>query len=566
MEENFSQLLEESLSKFKYKEGQIIKGTVLSIVNDTVVVDVGLKSEGRIPLKEFHSPGADHSVKIGEKYDVYLEKLENKEGEALLSRERARKEESWNNLEKIQDTNQQIMGVITERVKGGFAVDINGALAFLPGSQVDLKPIKDISPFLNKPQPMVILKMDKLRGNIVVSRRALLEESRKADRSKLLSDISEGDKLKGLIKNITDYGVFVDLGGMDGLIHVTDLSWERVNHPSEKFKIGDEIEVIVTKYDKENNRISLGLKQLTEDPWKNVDDLYEVGKKIKSKISNIADYGAFVQLEKGVEGLIHNSELSWVNKNVNPNNLVKIGDEIEVMILEIDHAKRRISLGRKQCLENPWKIFADNNNKGDVAEGKIKNLTDFGIFVELSNDLDGLIHLSDISWSESGEEAIKNYKVDDSIKFKILEIDLEKERVSLGIKQLTNDPNKSDELLKKTVTGIIEKIEKDKIFVNFDDNKNGFIKRTNLAKSKNEQNTDRFAVKEKIDAKVIKKSNKDSLYELSVKDLEIQEEKEALKEYGSSSSGASIGDIIGAALDQNKDTKKNQKKSVDEKE
>jgi small subunit ribosomal protein S1 len=413
---------------------------------------------------------------------------------------------------------------------------------------------------------MVILKMDKLRGNIVVSRRALLEESRKADRSKLLSDISEGDKLKGLIKNITDYGVFVDLGGMDGLIHVTDLSWERVNHPSEKFKIGDEIEVIVTKYDKENNRISLGLKQLTEDPWKNVDDLYEVGKKIKSKISNIADYGAFVQLEKGVEGLIHNSELSWVNKNVNPNNLVKIGDEIEVMILEIDHAKRRISLGRKQCLENPWKIFADNNNKGDVAEGKIKNLTDFGIFVELSNDLDGLIHLSDISWSKSGEEAIKNYKVDDSIKFKILEIDLEKERVSLGIKQLTDDPNKSDESLKKTVTGIIEKIEKDKIFVNFDDNKNGFIKRTNLAKSKNEQNTDRFAVKEKLDAKVIKKSNKDNLYELSVKDLEIQQEKEALKEYGSSSSGASIGDIIGAALDQNKDTKKNQKKSVDEKE
>ena len=355
------------------------------------------------------------------------------------------------------------MGVITERVKGGFAVDINGALAFLPGSQVDLKPIKDISPLLNKPQPMVILKMDKLRGNIVVSRRALLEESRKADRSKLLSDISEGDKLKGLIKNITDYGVFVDLGGMDGLIHVTDLSWERVNHPSDKFKIGDEIEVIVTKYDKENNRISLGLKQLTEDPWQNVDNLYEVGKKIKSKISNIADYGAFVQLEKGVEGLIHNSELSWVNKNVNPNNLVKIGDEIEVMILEIDHAKRRISLGRKQCVENPWKIFADNNNKGDVVEGKIKNLTDFGIFVELSKDLDGLIHLSDISWSESGEEAIKNYKVDDSIKFKILEIDLEKERVSLGIKQLTDDPNKSDELLKKTVTGIIEKIEKDKI-------------------------------------------------------------------------------------------------------
>ena len=563
LEENFNELLEKSLLDFKYKEGQIIKGTVLSIVNDTVVVDVGLKSEGRIPIKEFHSPGEEHNVKVGEKYDVYLEKLENKEGEALLSRDRARKEESWNNLEKIQDSNQQVMGIITERVKGGFAVDIDGALAFLPGSQVDLKPIKDISPLLNKPQPMIILKMDKLRGNIVVSRRALLEESRKADRSKLLSDISEGDKLKGLIKNITDYGVFVDLGGMDGLIHVTDLSWERVNHPSEKFKVGDDIEVIVTKYDKENNRISLGLKQLTEDPWKNVDNEYKVGSIIKSKISNVADYGAFVQLERGVEGLIHNSELSWVNKNVHPNNIVSIGEELEVMILEIDHNKRRISLGRKQCIENPWKLFADKNKKGDVVEGKIKNLTDFGIFVELSNDLDGLIHLSDISWEKSGEEAIKDYKVDDLIKFKILEIDLDKERVSLGIKQLSSDPSKSDETINKVVTGIVSEIEKDKVFVKFDKDKNGFIKRTNLAKSKTEQNTERFAVKEKIDAKVIKKLTKDNLYELSVKDLEIQEEKKALKEYGSSSSGASIGDIIGAALDE--DNQKNKKKLDNEK-
>jgi small subunit ribosomal protein S1 len=563
LEENFNELLEKSLLDFKYKEGQIIKGTVLSIVNDTVVVDVGLKSEGRIPIKEFHSPGEEHNVKVGEKYDVYLEKLENKEGEALLSRDRARKEESWNNLEKIQDSNQQVMGIITERVKGGFAVDINGALAFLPGSQVDLKPIKDISPLLNKPQPMIILKMDKLRGNIVVSRRALLEESRKADRSKLLSDISEGDKLKGLIKNITDYGVFVDLGGMDGLIHVTDLSWERVNHPSEKFKVGEEIEVIVTKYDKENNRISLGLKQLTEDPWKNVDNEYKVGSIIKSKISNIADYGAFVQLERGVEGLIHNSELSWVNKNVHPNNIVSIGEELEVMILEIDHNKRRISLGRKQCIENPWKLFADKNKKGDIVEGKIKNLTDFGIFVELSNNLDGLIHLSDISWEKSGEEAIKDYKVDDLIKFKILEIDLDKERVSLGIKQLSSDPSKSDETVNKVVTGIVSEIEKDKVFVKFDKDKNGFIKRTNLAKSKTEQNTERFAVKEKIDAKVIKKLTKDNLYELSVKDLEIQEEKKALKEYGSSTSGASIGDIIGAALD--KDNQKNRKKLNNEK-
>ena len=563
MEENFSELLEKSLSDFRYKEGQVIKGTVLSITNDTVVVDVGLKSEGRIPIKEFHSPGEEHTVKIGEKYDVYLEKLENKEGEALLSRERARKEESWSNLEKMQDSKQQVTGVITGRVKGGYAVDIEGALAFLPGSQVDLKPIKDISPLLNKPQPMVILKMDKFRGNIVVSRRALLEESRKADRSKLLSDISEGDKLKGVIKNITDYGVFVDLGGLDGLIHVTDLSWERVNHPSEKFDVGQEIEVIVTKYDKDNNRISLGLKQLTEDPWKNVEETYKVGGKIKSKISSLADYGAFVEIEKGVEGLIHSSEMSWVNKNINPSSFLNVGDEVEVMILEIDNSKRRISLGLKQCSENPWKIFAETNKKGDLLEGKIKNITDFGLFVELTEDLDGLIHLSDISWDDSGEESIKKFKLNDLVKFKILEIDLEKERVSLGIKQLTKDSSKTDKSLGKIVTGVITEIDKDKIQVLFDEDKKGVIKKSNLAKLKSEQNTDRFAVKEKIDAKVVKKANKDGFYELSVKDLEIQEEKEALKEYGSSSSGASIGEIIGAALEEDK--KKDTVKPKDEK-
>ncbi len=562
MVENFSELLEQSLVDFKYKEGRIIKGTVLSIINETVVVDVGLKAEGRIPIKEFHSPGEEHTVKVGDKYDVYLEKLENKEGEALLSRERARKEESWSNLEKQQNQKEQIMGVITGRVKGGFAVDINGAVAFLPGSQVDLKPIKDISPLLNKPQPMIILKMDKLRGNIVVSRRVLLEESRKADRSKLLSDINEGDKLKGSVKNITDYGVFVDLGGMDGLIHVTDLSWERVNHPSEMFSIGEDIEVIVIKYDKENNRISLGLKQLTEDPWKNVENLYKVGNKIKSKISSIADYGAFIELEKGVEGLIHTSEMSWVNKNINPNSILKVGEEVEVIILEIDNSKRRISLGLKQCSENPWKIFASKNKEGDIIEGKIKNITDFGIFVGLTSELDGLIHASDISWDDNGSNAIKKYNIDETLKFKVLDIDVEKERVSLGIKQLTKDSKKSDSLIQKTMTCIIDKIKEDRIIVTFNENQKGFIKKSNLAKLKTEQNTSRFAVGEKIDARVQKKVSKDSSYELSVKDLEIQEEKDALKEYGSSSSGASIGDIIGAALEEGK---KKDTKSKDEK-
>ena len=558
MVENFSELLEQSLSEFKYKEGQIIKGTVLSIVNDTVVVDVGLKAEGRIPIKEFHSPGEEHSVKVGDKYDVYLEKLENKEGEALLSRERARKEESWSNLEKQQNQKEQVTGVITGRVKGGFAVDINGAVAFLPGSQVDLKPIKDISPLLNKPQPMIILKMDKFRGNIVVSRRVLLEESRKADRSKLLSDINEGDKLKGVVKNITDYGVFVDLGGMDGLIHVTDISWERVNHPSEMFKIGDDIEVIVIKYDKENNRISLGLKQLTDDPWKNVENVYKVGAKIKSQISSIADYGAFIELQKGVEGLIHTSEMSWVNKNINPNSILKIGEEVEVMILEIDNVKRRISLGLKQCTENPWKIFASTKKEGDIAEGEIKNITDFGIFVGLTQELDGLIHASDVSWEDTSSKAIEKYKIGEKVKFKILDIDVEKERVSLGIKQLTKSSIKEDKLVNKTMTCVIEKIEENKVFVSFEKNLKGFVKKSNLAKVKTEQNTSRFAVGEKLDAKVLKKIAKDDNYELSIKDLEIQEEKEALKEYGSSSSGASIGDIIGAALEEDK------KKSKDE--
>lgn len=552
MVENFSEMLESSLSDFRYKEGEIIKGTVLSIVNDTVVVDVGLKSEGRIPLKEFHSPGEDHNVKIGDEFDVYLEKLENKEGEALLSRERARKEESWSQLEKMQDKKQEIMGVITGRVKGGFAVDINGAVAFLPGSQVDLKPVKDISPLLNKSQPMVILKMDKLRGNIVVSRRALLEESRKADRSKLLSDISEGDKLKGNVKNITDYGVFVDLGGLDGLVHVTDLSWERVNHPSEMFQIGQEIEVMVTKYDTENNRISLGIKQLTDDPWHNVEEQYKVGNKIKSKITSIADYGAFMELSKGVEGLIHTSEMSWVNKNVNPNSILEVGQEVEVLILEVDNSKRRISLGLKQCTENPWEDFAKGKKSGDIVEGKIKNITDFGLFVELTKELDGLIHLSDLSWEDNGENEIKKYNVGDNVKFKILEIDVNKERVSLGIKQLSANKGNSDKFINKIVTSIIEKIEVEKMLVKFDENEKGFIKKSNLAKVKTEQNTSRFAEGEKIDAKVLRKNKKEGIYELSIKDLEIEEEKEALKEYGSSSSGASIGDIIGAALEEGK--------------
>ena len=546
--ENFETLLDENLVNFKQKEGKIVQGTVVFVKNDSVVVDVGLKSEGRIPLREFFSPGEENEIKPGDKFDVLVEKLENKDGEALLSREKARREESWIKLEKSLEKKEQIQGIITGRVKGGFTVDIEGAVAFLPGSQVDLRPVTDISPLLNKPQPMVILKMDKIRGNIVVSRRAILEESREADRSKLLNDIKEGAKLSGIVKNITDYGVFIDLGGLDGLLHVTDISWERVNHPSELLKIGDKINVIVTKYDPSNKRVSLGIKQLTEDPWKDIEKKYIIGNEIKATISNIADYGAFVELQKGVEGLIHVSEMSWTKKNVHPNTILKINDEVSVKILEVDLEKRRISLGLKQCLENPWVKFKESHKVDQIISGKIKNLTEFGIFIELPDELDGMVHLSDIDWDKTGQEAIKKYSKNQEVKAKILDIDVEKERIGLGIKQL-NPNKKSNKEVGKVVTCIIKKGEDDRIIVSLDKNKEGFIKKQNVAKLKSDQKTDRFAIDEKIDAKIINYDKARNIYELSIKELEILEEREALEQYGSSSSGASLGDILGAEME-----------------
>ena len=548
MTENFSDLLDQSLIDFKKKEGEIVKGTVIFVRNDNVVIDVGLKSEGRIPLREFFSPGEDNNIKPGDKFDVLIEKLENKDGEALLSREKARREESWINLEKSLSKKEQIQGVITGRVKGGFTVDINGAVAFLPGSQVDLRPISDISPLLNKPQPMIILKMDKVRGNIVVSRRAILEESREADRSKLLSGLSEGTKLTGIVKNITDYGVFVDLGGLDGLLHVTDISWERVNHPSEILKIGDQVDVVVIKYDSENKRVSLGMKQLSDDPWKEIEKKYVVGKIIKASISNVTDYGAFVELEKGIEGLIHVSEMSWTKKNAHPNSIIKPNEKTEVMILEVDMDKRRISLGLKQCQENPWQKFKQGHKIDQIIEGKIKNITEFGIFVALPYDLDGMVHLSDIDWNKSGAEAVKDYAKDQNIRVKILDIDVEKERVGLGIKQLKENKNNKNEI-GKIVTCIVKNIDEKKIEVSFNEKDNGVIKKQNIGKLKTDQKTDRFAIDEKIDAKVIGFNQKTKAFELSIKELEIQEEKLALEQYGSSSSGASLGEMLGAEME-----------------
>ncbi len=564
MNENFSELLDKSLTNFKKKEGQIVSGTVLFIQNDNVVVDVGLKSEGRIPIREFFSPGEENNIKPGDKFDVLVEKLENKEGEALLSREKARREESWINLENSLEKKERVQGVITGRVKGGFTVDIQGAVAFLPGSQVDLRPISDISPLLNKPQPMIILKMDKVRGNIVVSRRAILEESREADRSKLLSGIKEGTKLSGIVKNITDYGVFVDLGGLDGLLHVTDISWERVNHPSELLKIGDKIDVVVIKYDPENKRVSLGMKQFSEDPWKDIEKNYPVNEKITAVISNIADYGAFVELKKGIEGLIHVSEMSWTKKNIHPNTLLNVGDKVTVKILEVEKEKRRISLGLKQCQENPWEKFEKSHKIDEIIDGVIKNVTEFGIFIELPYKLDGMVHLSDISWDVSGPEALKDFKKDQTLKVKILDIDVQKERIGLGLKQLTKN-NKINKEIGKIVTCIVKKISANQINVLLETGSEGIIKRNNIAKMKEDQKTDRFAIDEKLDAKIINFDKKKNIHELSIKELEIQEEKQALEQYGSSSSGASLGDILGAELeDKVKGFKKDNSKVKDE--
>ena len=564
MNENFSELLDKSLTNFKKKEGQIVSGTVLFIQNDNVVVDVGLKSEGRIPIREFFSPGEENNIKPGDKFDVLVEKLENKEGEALLSREKARREESWINLENSLEKKERVQGVITGRVKGGFTVDIQGAVAFLPGSQVDLRPVSDITPLLNKPQPMIILKMDKVRGNIVVSRRAILEESREADRSKLLSDIKEGTKLSGIVKNITDYGVFVDLGGLDGLLHVTDISWERVNHPSELLKIGDKIDVVVIKYDPENKRVSLGMKQFSEDPWKDIEKNYPVNEKITAVISNIADYGAFVELKKGIEGLIHVSEMSWTKKNIHPNTLLNVGDKVTVKILEVEKEKRRISLGLKQCQENPWEKFEKSHKIDEIIDGVIKNVTEFGIFIELPYKLDGMVHLSDISWDVSGPEALKDFKKDQTLKVKILDIDVQKERIGLGLKQLTKN-NKINKEIGKIVTCVVKKISASQINVLLEKGSEGVIKKNNIAKMKEDQKTDRFAIDEKLDAKIINFDKKKNVHELSIKELEIQEEKQALEQYGSSSSGASLGDILGAELeDKVKGFKKDNSKVKDE--
>ena len=549
--ESFAALLDESLGSAAGLEGTVIKGRVVAVENDMVLIDVGLKSEGRVPLKEFSVPGRTAELKTGDTVEVFLERMEGKNGEAQLSREKARREESWTLLEKNFQANERVQGVIFGRVKGGFTVDLSGAVAFLPGSQVDIRPVRDITPLLGSPQPFQILKMDRARGNIVVSRRAVLEESRAEQRSELVASLKEGQVLNGVVKNITDYGAFVDLGGGDGLLHVTDIAWRRINHPSEALHIGQTVKVQVIRFNAETQRISLGMKQLEADPWEGVELKYPAGAKFKGRVTNITDYGAFVELEPGVEGLVHVSEMSWTKKNVHPGKIVSTSQEVEVMVLDVDPQKRRISLGLKQCLPNPWETFKEKYPVDSEIEGEVKNITEFGMFVGLPDEIDGMVHLSDLDWQKPGEEAIKDHKKGQMVKVRVLDVDMEKERVSLGIKQLTADPTESQVAgIKKgeVVTCTVTSVTEGGIEVQLASGLPGFIRKADLSRDRAEQRPDRFAVGEKVDAKITGLDRGGRKASLSIKAREIDEDKQAMAEYGSSDSGASLGDILGAAL------------------
>jgi small subunit ribosomal protein S1 len=549
--ENFAELLEESLQGSTGFEGTVVKGIVIGIDNDMALIDVGLKAEGRVALKEFAAPGHAPEVQIGDTVDVFVERMEDKNGEAMLSREKARREEAWTQLEKAYDDGEKVTGVIFGRVKGGFTVDLSGAVAFLPGSQVDIRPVRDIGPLLGTPQPFQILKMDRSRGNIVVSRRAVLEESRAEARSELIAGLKEGQVLEGVVKNITDYGAFVDLGGVDGLLHVTDIAWRRIAHPTEALQIGQTVTVQVIRFNPETQRISLGMKQLEADPWEGVEAKFPPGTKFTGRITNITDYGAFVELEPGVEGLVHVSEMSWTKKNVDPGKIVSTSQEVEVMVLDVDPEKRRISLGLKQVGDNPWDAFRSNHPTGSELEGEVKNITEFGLFVGLPGDIDGMVHLSDLSWKKSGEEAIADFNKGDMVKVKVLDIDTEKERISLGIKQLTEDPfERGADTLKRgvVVTGTVSSVLDNGIELTLPEGVTGFIRKTDLSRDRSEQRPDRYAVGEKVDAKITSIDKTGRRIALSIKAHEIEEEKHAMAQYGSSDSGASLGDILGAAI------------------
>ncbi|HEY0213061.1 MAG TPA: 30S ribosomal protein S1 [Paenirhodobacter sp.] len=548
--EEFEALLNESLEIDTPNEGSVVKGKVIAIEAGQAIIDVGYKMEGRVDLKEFANPGENPTIAVGDEVEVYLDRVENARGEAVISREKARREEAWDRLEKAYASEERVEGAIFGRVKGGFTVDLGGAVAFLPGSQVDVRPVRDAGPLMGLKQPFQILKMDRRRGNIVVSRRAILEESRAEQRAEVIGNLVEGQVVDGVVKNITEYGAFVDLGGVDGLLHVTDMAWRRVNHPSEILAIGETVKVQVVKINKETHRISLGMKQLQSDPWDSVEEKFPIGSVHKGRVTNITDYGAFVELEAGVEGLVHVSEMSWTKKNVHPGKIVSTSQEVDVMVLEIDTAKRRVSLGLKQCMRNPWELFAETHPVGALIEGEVKNITEFGLFIGLDNDIDGMVHLSDLSWEKRGEEAIQEFRKGDVVKAAVTEVDIEKERISLSIKALDADTfSDAVDGVKRgsIVTVAVTVIEEGGIEVEYNGMKS-FIRRSDLARDRADQRPERFQVGDKIDVRVVNVDSKTRKLGVSIKAREIAEEKEAVEQYGSSDSGASLGDILGAAL------------------
>ena len=552
--EDFEKLLNETFELITPQEGSVVKGTVLAIEAGQAIIDIGYKMEGRIDVKEFAQPGRSSEIAVGDVVEVFLDRVENVRGEAVLSREKARREEAWDRLEKAYEKEERVDGTIFGRVKGGFTVDLGGAVAFLPGSQVDVRPVRDAGPLMNMIQPFQILKMDRRRGNIVVSRRAILEESRAEQRAEIVGQLTEGDVVDGVVKNITEYGAFVDLGGVDGLLHVTDMAWRRVNHPSEILAIGETVKVQVVKINKETHRISLGMKQLQSDPWDDVEARFPLESVHTGRVTNITDYGAFVELEAGVEGLVHVSEMSWTKKNVHPGKIVSTSQEVEVMVLEIDTAKRRVSLGLKQTQGNPWESFAHDHPTGTVVEGEVKNITEFGLFVGLTGDIDGMVHLSDLDWKKSGEEAIKDFAKGDIVKAVVTDVDVGKERISLSIKGLEGDKfAESTDSVKRgdVITVIVSKIEDGGIEVEHDGMKS-FIRRSDLSRDRGEQRPERFNIGDKVDARVTNIDKANHKLGLSIKAREIAEEKEAVEQYGSSDSGASLGDILGAALKSKK--------------
>ncbi|WP_454598795.1 30S ribosomal protein S1 [Qipengyuania sp. SM2507] len=559
--DDFAKMLDEQLGSADDGgfEGRVVKGTVTAIDNGMATIDVGLKSEGRVELKEFMRGSEEHGLTVGSEVEVYVDRVENADGEAMLSRDRARREAAWDKLESEFGEGKRVEGRIFGRVKGGFTVDLDGAVAFLPGSQVDIRPVRDITPLMEMPQPFQILKMDRRRGNIVVSRRAVLEETRAEQRSELINDLAEGQVIDGVVKNITDYGAFVDLGGIDGLLHVTDMSYKRVNHPSEMIEIGQTVTVQIVRINEETQRISLGMKQLESDPWDGVGAKYPIGMKLTGTVTNITEYGAFVEIEAGIEGLVHVSEMSWTKKNVHPGKIVSTSQEVDVVVLEVDSEKRRISLGLKQAQGNPWDDFAEKYPVGSKVEGEVKNATEFGLFIGLPGDVDGMVHMSDIAWGISGEDALALHRKGEEVEAIVLDVDVDKERISLGMKQLEkgapSEGAATGSLRKnETVTVSVLEVRDGGLEVQVgEDGATGFIKRSDLGRDRDEQRPDRFQAGQKIDA-LVTGFDRTKKPTFSIKARQIADEKEAVAQFGSSDSGASLGDILGAALKKSDDS------------